>query len=129
MKNKKDYIKELALKIKSLGYNVYLSESETYGFFTDNKEEKLISFQIDYFWFNFGSNHISKGLGSGHRITSDEKYLLWDIENFCTPEFLSEIFNCKPYFADKRKGEEFIRWTSLSEHFEKYQSSSKYSKI
>jgi len=44
MTNKQQSITALANKIKSLGYNVYLSERNEYGFFTDSEGKRLVSF-------------------------------------------------------------------------------------
>lgn len=115
----------LANKIKSFGYNVYLSERNEYGFFTDNESKRLVSFQIDYFFFNFSSNHKSINLGSGVRLTNDEKCIEWDIDTWCTYDFLKSLMTSKPYIS-KRKKEKFISWTTLQEHMEIYNSSSKY---
>lgn len=52
----KERIAELVNKIKSFGYPVYLSEKSNYGFFTNADGSRIISFQIDYFFFNFSAN-------------------------------------------------------------------------
>ena len=52
--NKENCI-ELANKIKSLGYDVYIAEKGTYGFFTNG--ERLVSFQIDYQMNNTENNN------------------------------------------------------------------------
>ena len=88
----KERTAELINKIKSFGYPVYLSEKGNYGFFTNADGSRIVSFQIDYFFFNFSANHKSIGLGTGYRITNDEQCLLWEIDNFCTSDFLSKLF-------------------------------------
>lgn len=123
---------ELATKIKSFGFDVYLSSVGNYGFFTDGK--KLISFQIDYFFFSFSSNHKSINLGTGHRLTTDEQCPInlssqfFSIDEFCTLEFLQGLLNCKPYIS-KKPSEKFVSWTTLEEHLSFYGSSSKYVKL
>lgn len=116
---------ELTSKIKSFGYPVYLSEKGNYGFFTNADGIRVISFQIDYFFFNFSANHKSIGLGTGYRITSDEKCLLWEIDTFCTAEFLESLINA-PAYKSRRKNEKFLSWTTLEQHLKSYQESSKY---
>lgn len=121
----KERITELVNKIKSFGYSVYLAERGNYGFFTNSDGSKIVSFQIDYFFFNFSANHKSIGLGTGYRITSDEQCLLWEIDKFCTDEFLQKLINA-PIYKSRRKNEKFISWTTLEQHLASYQSSSKY---
>ena len=128
MKNRAEINKEncieLANKIKSFGYDVYIAEKGTYGFFTNG--ERLVSFQIDYFWFNFSSNHKSKGFGSGARLTNDEDCIQYKIEDWCTNEFLNKLLNSQQY---RGNGGYFISWTTLKEHMDFYNSSSKYQLI
>lgn len=121
----KERTAELVSKIKSFGYPVYLSEKGNYGFFTNADGSRIISFQIDYFFFNFSANHKSIGLGTGYRITDDEKCLLWEIDKFCTADFLDSLMNA-PVYKSRRKNERFISWTTLNQHLEMYQQSSKY---
>jgi len=121
----KERTAELVSKIKSFGYPVYLSEKGNYGFFTNADGSRVISFHIDYFFFNFSANHKSIGLGTGYRITNDEKCLLWEIDTFCTAKFLESLINA-PIYKSRRKNERFISWTTLNQHLEMYQQSSKY---
>ena len=121
----KERTSELVSKIKSFGYSVYLSDKGNYGFFTNADGSRVISFQIDYFFFNFSANHKSIGLGTGYRITNDEKCLLWEIDNFCTAKFLESLINA-PVYKSRRKNERFLSWTTLNQHLAMYQDSSKY---
>jgi hypothetical protein len=121
----KERTAELVKKIKSFGYPVYLSEKGNYGFFTNADGSRIVSFQIDYFFFNFSANHKSIGLGTGYRITNDEKCLLWEIDTFCTAKFLESLINA-PIYRSRRKNEKFLSWTTLDQHLASYQSSSKY---
>ncbi len=116
---------ELINKLKSFGYVVYLAEKGNYGFFHRPNETKFISFQIDYFFFNFSANHKSENLGTGYRITGDEQCKLWDIDKFCTQEFCEKLLNCLPY-TSRRKREKFIRWSTVQEHLTTYGESSHY---
>ena len=118
-------VAELVSKIKSFGYPVYLSEKGNYGFFTNADGSRVVSFQIDYFFFNFSANHKSIGLGTGYRITNDEKCLLWEIDSFCTAKFLESLINA-PIYRSRRKSEKFISWTTLNQYLVMYQDSSKY---
>ena len=119
------YTQQLVNKLLSLGYVVYLAQGGTYGFFHRPNETKYISFQIDYFFFNFSANHKSQNLGTGYRITSDEQCKIWDIENFCTKDFCEKLLNCPPY-TSRRKNEKFLRWSTVEEHLNFYGPSSKY---
>lgn len=121
-------VNRLSKVLLGFGYDVYISESGTYGFFCKPDGQKLISFQIDYFFFHFSSNHKSQKLGSGHRITKDEQCVLWKMENWATKEFFESLIDCKPYKGNIKKGEKFIKWTNLEEHMSFYNSSSKYVK-
>lgn len=121
----KERTAQLVAKIKSFGYPVYLAERGDYGFFTNSDGSRIVSFQIDYFFFNFSANHKSIGLGSGYRITNDEQCLIWEIETFCTAKFLESLLNA-PVYKSRRKNEKFLSWTTLDQHLASYQSSSKY---
>lgn len=121
----KERTTELVNKIKSFGYPVYLSEKGNYGFFTNQDGSRIVSFQIDYFFFNFSANHKSIGLGTGYRITSDGKCLLWEIDNFCTATFLEKLINA-PIYKSRRKNERFLSWTTLEQYLKMYQDSSKF---
>lgn len=118
----KECISQLCEKLKSLGYIVYLAESGTYGFFHRPNEDKHINFQIDYFFFQFSSNHKGNNIGTGHRLTSDEQCLLWEIDKFCTKDFCERLLNCAPY-KSRRKNETFTRWSTVAEHLTFYSSS------
>ena len=120
-------VSELAAKIKKFGYDVYISNSGTYGFFTPNDGQRVISFQVDYFFFSFSINHNSVGMGSGYRITSDEQCLIWELDKFCTADFLQKLVNA-PIYKSRRKNEMFLSWTTLNQYLARYQSSSKYTK-
>ena len=121
----KERTAELVKKIKSFGYPLYLSEKGNYGFFTNADGSRLISFHIDYFFFSFSANHKSIGWGSGYQITNDEQCLLWEIDSFCTADFLESLINA-PIYKSKRNDGRFLSWTTLKQHLETYQSSSKY---
>lgn len=123
----KQRVIELCNKIKSFGYPVYIAESGTYGFFANADGSRVISFQIDYWFFNFSTNHKGICLGTGYRITNDEQCPIWEIDNFCTPEFLDILINA-PIYRSRRKNEKFISWTTLQQHLDSYQQSSKYTK-
>jgi len=124
-KTNAEYTAELSAKIKSFGYPVYLSEKGNYGFFTNADGSRVVSFQIDYFFFSFSANHKSIGWGSGYRITDDERCLLWEIDTFCTSKFLESLINA-PVYKSRRNDGRFLSWTTLKQHLDSYQSSSKY---
>lgn len=121
-------INRLGRVLKGFGYDVYISESGTYGFFCKPDGQKLISFQVDYFFISFSANHKSRGLGSGYRITSDEQCVMWEMEKWATKEFFESLLDCKPYRSHK-SNEVFLSWTTLDQHLATYNSSSKYTKL
>lgn len=119
---KQEQAMELVKKLKSFGYIVYLAEKGTHGFFHRPNEDKHINFQLD-FYFSFSSNHISKNIGSGHQLIDGFS----NIEN-ATKDFFEQMLNCPPY-KSRRKNEVFIRWKTVKEHLDFYNSSSKYTII
>lgn len=115
---------ELAKQINSLGLTVYIAENGCYGFFTNSDGSRVISFEINFSWFNFSINHKSHNLGTGYRITSDGECSIYDF-NWLTPDYVGRLLNSPPY-RSRRKNEKFIRWTNFDEHMKIYNSSSKY---
>ena len=120
----REQIKLIAQKIKLMGYDVYLSQSETYGFFCRQDGLKIICFQIRYFSVSFSSNHKGKGIGSGALIDERDMFNL----GWLTCDFVTQLLNCNPY-KSIHSGEVFYSWTNLTQHLETYQSSSKYTKL
>jgi len=123
MKTNIEQTAKLVKILKKHGYTVYLGYNKEYGFFYKD-ENKLISFQIDYFFFHFASNHKSKGLGTGARLTSDEQCVIYNFK-WAKKSFFENLLDCDPY-RSRKKNEFFIKWTTLEEHLKQYQASSKF---
>lgn len=119
LKNEKSYseIKKenfliLANEIKKCGFEVFISQSPgfNYGFYTTGKGEKCIYFQPSYYsWFDFSSTHNSKNLGTGHRLSNDGEYSLWEVEKWAKKDLFDKFLNCTPFYS-KRKNEVFLSW-------------------
>jgi hypothetical protein len=106
-------IKELSDELIDAGFRVFIAESGTYGFYTDKSGERVVSFQVDYLSPVFSGNYKSKHCGTGWRF---ERPLEYD-----------QMLNAgAPYWATKG---ERIRYTSLDDHLNQYQASSKYSEV
>lgn len=67
MNNKKHLVTKLAQHIKSLGYAVYLAESNEYGFFV-TPQDHVCSFEMYYMQPKFSGNYISSQDGTGWMI-------------------------------------------------------------
>lgn len=124
---KKEAVKNLAAKIASFGFPVYIAESGEYGLFASKDGQRVTSFQIDFSWFSFSANHKSIGLGTGYRLTSDGECPLYNLD-WLTLEFCEKTLNA-PIYRSRRKSEKFIKWITLEEHMKTYNSSSRYKLI
>jgi hypothetical protein len=114
---KKTAILNLAKRIKSFGLRVYLAKSGTYGFFTDG--QRVISFQTDYFSIVYSGNYKSKASGSGWRIETETG------ENISGQEARLFLRLNAPSWTGYTDG----RYTTPSEHLERFQATSGYSEI
>jgi len=114
----KQVISELTGRIKEAGFRVFLAERETYGFFTDEKGTKVVSFQVDYLSPRFSGNYITDkpaSTGTGWQITDHDR---GDYSNI-----FSEY---PPRWA---LGDAKYRYATLEDHLKRYQSSSKYQEV
>lgn len=120
---KKEVTLELAQSILKAGYRVFIAESGTYGFFTDQHGDKIVSFQLGILNFSFSGNYKTSSprtTGTGWRI-DDEKSLPILKSDF------DRIFNTgAPQWA--LRGAKW-RYTTLEEHLNSYQWSSKYTEL
>ena len=111
-------MKELTDKLKKQGYRVFLADSGTYGFYTNELGSKLVSFQIDLGVLSFSGNYKTdngRQTGTGWRITAND-----------TGDYKA-IFNTPaPHWA---VGDSKWQYTTLKQHLDTYQKSSKYNEL
>lgn len=69
MSYKKEIIKEVKDMLLDYGFIVYLSDCETYGFYTDENEKTLVCFQTDFLSVIYsGSYKSNANIGQGWRM-------------------------------------------------------------
>ena len=74
IEKKREVIKELVGDIKREGLRAFVSESGTYGIYTDKQADRVVYFQLDFGIPVFsGCYQPSRGNGTGWRMT-DENY-------------------------------------------------------
>lgn len=109
--------KEVAEKAIALGFRAFISGSGTYGFYTDG--ERVVSFQSDLGGVSLSGNYKTdapKYTGNGWRIYGPG----YDFD-------LTAAIKCNPpEWAVKHH-----KWklTTLEQHLENYQASSKYEEV
>lgn len=117
MDYKSQMVKELSENIKKQGFRVFVAESGTYGFFTDENGSKVISFQVDPI-VSFSGNYKTSNArqcGTGWRISED------------IPRHFKTLFETSPpQWATI--GNKWV-YTTLEEHLGTYQKSSRYTEI
>lgn len=121
---KKKAVLELCEILAKLGYDAYIAESGAYGFFTPKDGSRVVSFQVNFSWFDFSINHKSVNLGTGYRITNDGECPIYNL-SFMTAEYAQKLIN-SPSYRSRKKSERFISWTTKQQHIDIYGSSSKY---
>lgn len=118
MSHEKETIQELVPEIKKAGFRVFLAESGRYGFYTDKEGSRLVSFQVDYLSPSYGGKYKTDQpakTGTGWRIA--EGY----------DKDFKEMFNeCAPHWA---VGDANWKYTTLEQHLDFYQKSSKYKEV
>ena len=117
-KYNKKQIQEVATKIKEHGFDVYIAEKGTYGFYTDQSGERVCSFASDIV-LSFSGNY--KGnirTGSGWRQDTP------DLDSF---EDLQSTLDC--YAPRWATNGEKVDYTTLEQHLATYQKSSKFKKF
>jgi hypothetical protein len=103
-------IKQLADKLKSEGYRVFIAERGTYGFYTLDGD-KVVSFQRDLGSIKFLGNHVSSKSGTGWRFDDDMT-------------FSTMLAASTPRWAITSG--DTVRPTSMAQHLKIYGPSSKY---
>ena len=117
MNYKQKAIKELTDKMKTEGLRVFLSESGTYGFFTDDAGERIVSFQYDL-TFSFSGNYIAnnpKNAGQGWQITTEVPHKFAPLLNVAYPSWAAP--------------DGIIRYKTVEDYLKLYGPSSKYREI
>lgn len=61
-------IQEVARSITAAGFKVFIAEKGTYGYYTDERGSRVVSFQVDIVEVTFSGDYISKRCGTGWRI-------------------------------------------------------------
>lgn len=121
MEYKKQVINELSQAIINAGYRVFIAESGTYGFFTDNEGTKVISFQYDLGSVSFSGNYKTdngRQTGTGWRISEQIDL---------TKSGIDSLFNTIP--PRWAVGNSNWKFTTLDQHLNTYQRSSRYSEV
>ena len=113
-----ELIATLAAQIKAAGLRVFIAESGTYGFFTDDDGARVISFQSDLtlsFSGNYRGLDGARGIGTGWRISDED-----------TGNYVQMLESMPPRWA---VGD--ARWlhTNMDEHLATYQKSSRYTEV
>jgi len=106
---KRKYMAELVAMIQKEGLRVFIAERGTYGFYTDNTGKRIVSFQLDSS-LTFSGNYKSKSNGTGWRICEG------------LPSNFTKLLSINSPF-------EFDHYTTLDEHLNMYQKSSKYKEV
>jgi hypothetical protein len=106
---------EFAEFIKSLGFKVYLSKSKTYGFVTDDKAERVMSFSFtDGASLSGNYGPPSRESGTGWRLDVEPSQLK-------TKEDVTKaLYATPPAYC----GKGWKRYTTLKEYMADYGSSS-----
>lgn len=110
---KKEAIKELTDELLSEGFRVFLAEKGTYGFYTNVEGSGIVSFQIEFFSPVFSGNYISTKSGTGWRLDDDTH------DNMLKQGAPNWAIGHDPKW----------HYTTLEEHQERYQSSSRYTEL
>jgi len=120
-KTRNDYnreaTQEIARDILAAGFRVFLAESGTYGFYTDQEGQKVISFQLDLCGVKFSGNYKTdqpRQTGNGWGIAENDT------------NYKSMIDAYPPHWA---VGDSNWQYTTLEMHLSTYQSSSKYKEV
>jgi len=107
--HKQQTIKEFVTRLKELGFTVYLSGNKEYGCYTDDKQDRVACFQVDFCSVIVSGNYKSNRNGTGWQIA------MVDNNNFSKEFATVLLYKDSPF--------EFIRYTTLKEHLETYASS------
>ncbi len=100
MNYKQAAISELAEKIKSFGYRVFISKNGEYGFYTNAEGSRVVSFQTDFGSIVFSGNYQAKThevacrIGQGWRLEGR-----WNVSEVTDDTLLNFIISPAPRWA------------------------------
>ncbi len=115
---KKQYINELSITLKKEGFRVFVSSSGTYGFFTNEVGDRVVSFQVDdlSYAYSFSGNYYPEKASNGVRVGRG-----WRLDNNLS--FKNMIASNAPQWAI---GNHKVNYTTLDKHLKTYQKSSQF---
>lgn len=121
MSYKKQFAADFAAHIKSLGFSVYMAESELYGFVTDETESRVLSFSFSDCVASLGGNYgpPSRESGTGWQIKEGPEALR-------TADDVRRVLYSRP---DYHCGNGWKYFSTVAQHLALYGSSSKYRKV
>ena len=106
---------EIAEQIRDKSFRVFIAESGTHGFYTNLTGTRIVSFQMSLEGITYTGNYKSsqpRQCGSGWRLDSDS--------------IMGMFSQLPPRWAT---GGHSYKLTTLEQHLETYQSSSKYTEV
>jgi len=118
---KKQYINELSITLKKEGFRVFVSSSGTYGFFTNEVGDRVVSFQVDdlSYAYSFAGNYYPEKASSGVRVGRG-----WRLDNNLS--FKNMIASNAPQWATLGHA---VKYTTLEKYLKNYQKSSQFTEL
>ena len=116
-------IKEISKRLIEKGMTVYIAASGTYGFFTDDKKDRLVSFQSGLEGVTFSGNYKTdngRETGTGWRMDIRQSV-------FTIPNYSVILYSDAPHWAIKNATK--VEYKTVKEHLAFYQKSSKYKQV
>ena len=119
MTRNQEIVAQIAEEMLAQGYRPFIAKRGDYGFFTDAKGSRVVSFGVDLGSVNFSGNYkTSKPLSTGTG---------WRLETIPGKFDCAGLLNASaPMWATS--GAQW-RYTTLAEHLETYQPSSQYVEV
>ena len=114
----KEIITAMVSRIKDSGLRVFIAEAGTYGFFTDSAGTRVVSFQCRSLQVSFSGNYKTNDPGS----TGNG----WRIMDHDAGGYRNMLDAHPPAYA---VGESKWEFTTLAQHVETYQPSSRYIEV
>lgn len=108
-------VRDFALAAKEQGFEAFIAESGTHGFYTNG--ERVVSFQYDLLSISVGGNYLpGAGCGSGWRITDS-----------AAEERIGDYIKMgAPHWATKGSA---VTLTTKAQYLATYQDSSKFKQV